>query len=152
MPTDVPPPAAAERPRLIYDGDCAFCGYWARYWHRLTGEGVDYLPYQEAAAHFPAISLSEFQRAVQYVAHDGRVASAAEASFLTLRHAPGKGIWLFLYRKLPGFAPLSELAYAFIAAHRSAFYRISVLLWGKEYEPPRHDLVAFFLLRLLGLI
>jgi len=152
MPTDVPPPAAAERPRLIYDGDCAFCGYWARYWHRLTGESVDYVPYQEAAAQFPAILLSEFQRAVQYVAHDGRVASAAEASFLTLGMAPGKGIWLFLYRKLPGFAPLSELAYAFIAAHRAAFYRISVLLWGKEYAPPRHDLVSFLFLRLLGLI
>jgi predicted DCC family thiol-disulfide oxidoreductase YuxK len=152
MPIEVPTPVAAQRPRLIYDGDCAFCGYWARYWHRLTGESVDYVPYQIAAAQFPAIPLAEFQRAVQYVAPDGRVASAAEASFLTLRHAPGKGIWLFLYRRLPGFEPLSELAYAFIAAHRSAFYRISVLLWGKEYEPPRHDVVAFFFLRLLGLI
>jgi predicted DCC family thiol-disulfide oxidoreductase YuxK len=152
MPMDAPPPAPAERPRLIYDGDCTFCGYWARYWHRLTGESVDYLPYQKAAAQFPAIPLAEFQRAVQYVAPDGRVASAAEASFLTLKHAPGKGIWLFLYRKLPGFAPLSELAYAFIAAHRSAFYRISVLLWGKEHVPPQHDVVSFLFLRLLGLI
>ena len=80
------------------------------------------------------------------------VASAAEASFLTLSHAPGKGFWLSLYRKLPGFAPLSELAYAFIAAHRSAFYRISLLLWGKDYEPPRYDLAAFLFLRLFGLI
>jgi predicted DCC family thiol-disulfide oxidoreductase YuxK len=150
--TDVAAPAAGPRPRLIYDGDCTFCGYWARYWQKLTGERVEYLPYQRAAAEHPAIPLAEFQRAVQYVAPDGRIASAAEASFLTLKQAPGKGLWIFLYRKLPGFAPLSELAYAFIAAHRSAFYRISLLLWGKNYSPPQHDLVSFLFLRLLGLI
>ena len=79
-------------------------------------------------------------------------ASAAEASFLTLSHARGKGFWLALYRKLPGFAAVSELAYAFIAAHRPAFYRVSLLLWGRDYEPPRYDLVSFLFLRLFGLI
>ena len=74
--------------------------------------------------------------AVQYIAPDGQRASAAEASFLTLSHVPGKAFWLKLYRHVPGFAPVSEWAYAFIAAHRSAFYRISLLLWGKNYEPP----------------
>jgi hypothetical protein len=64
---------------------------------------------------------ADFQRAVQYIAPDGHRASAAEASFLTLSHARGKGIWLALYRRLPGFAAIAELAYAFIAAHRSAF-------------------------------
>ncbi|HYB31998.1 MAG TPA: hypothetical protein VED45_01075, partial [Steroidobacteraceae bacterium] len=84
------------RPLLIYDGDCGFCGYWARYWQKLTGDSVDYRPYQEVAAHYPAIPPSDFQRAVQYIAPDGRRASAAEASFLTLSHARGKGIWLAL--------------------------------------------------------
>ena len=89
---------------------------------------------------------------MQFIAPDGRRASAAEASFLTLSHAPGKGFWLTLYRYLPGFAPVSEWAYAFIAAHRSAFYRLSLLLWGKNYEPPRYDLVSFLFLRLFGLV
>ena len=53
---------------------------------------------------------------------------------------------------MPGFAPVSECAYAFIAAHRSGFYRISLLLWGKNYEPPRYELVSFLFLRLLGLV
>ncbi len=145
-------PAAAPRPLLIYDGDCGFCGYWARYWRKLTGDAVDYRPYQEAAAQHPAIPLSDFQRAVQYIAPDGRRASAAEASFLTLSHARGKGLWLALYRRLPGFAALAEVAYAFVAAHRPAFHRISLLLWGKHYEPPRHDLGSFLFLRLFGLI
>src|SRR6516164_3682950 len=96
-----------SRPLLIYDGDCGFCGYWARYWQRLTGERVEYRPYQEVAAQFPEISEPEFQRAVQYVAPDGTRARAAEASFLTLSHARGQRLWLWLYRHLPGFAPIS---------------------------------------------
>jgi predicted DCC family thiol-disulfide oxidoreductase YuxK len=145
-------PAAGPRPRLIYDGDCAFCGYWARYWKKLTGDSIEYRPYQEVAAQYPTIPLADFQRAVQYIMPDGHYASAAEASFLTLSHARGKGIWLALYRKLPGFAAISELAYAFIEAHRAAFYRISLFLWGRDYGPPRHDLVSFLFLRLFGLI
>ena len=150
--SSVDPPAAGPRPLLVYDGDCGFCGYWARYWNKLTGDAVDYRRYQDVAAQYPAIPVSDFQRAVQYIAPDGRRASAAEASFLTLSHARGKGIWLALYRRLPGFAALSEWAYALIAAHRSASYRISLILWGGDYEPPRHDLVAFLFLRLFGLI
>ena len=145
-------PAATPRPLLVYDGDCGFCAYWARYWQKLTGDRVEYRPYQEVAARYPAISQADFQRAVQFIAPDGHHASAAEASFLTLSHARGKGFWLALYRNLPGFATVSELAYAFIAAHRPAFFRVSLLLWGRNHEPPRYDLVSFLFLRLLGLV
>jgi predicted DCC family thiol-disulfide oxidoreductase YuxK len=140
------------RPTLVYDGDCGFCGYWARYWHQLTGDSVSYRPYQEVADEHPEIPLAEYQRAVQYFAPDGRHASAAEASFLTLSHARGKAFWLALYRNLPGFAAIAERAYAFTAAHRAALYRVSLFLWGSGHEPPRHDLVAHLFLRLLGLI
>ncbi len=139
-------------PRLIYDGDCGFCLYWARYWKALTGEAVEYRPFQEVAAQYPAIPLADFQRAVQYIGPDGRRASATEASFLALSHAPGSGIWLRLYRHAPGFAAAAERVYAFIAAHRPAFYRISCLLWGKDHRPPRYELVRFLFLRLFGLI
>jgi lipase maturation factor 1 len=139
-------------PLLIYDGDCAFCGYWAGYWKKLTGDAVCYRPYQEVAAQHAEIPVAEFRRAVQYLTPDGRRASAAEASFLTLDHAPGKGLWLALYRRLPGFAAISELIYAFMAAHRAAFYHLSVLLWGRGFEPPRYDLVSSLFLRMFGLI
>jgi predicted DCC family thiol-disulfide oxidoreductase YuxK len=144
--------SANPRPLLVYDGDCGFCGYWARYWKKLTGDSIDYRLYQDVAAQYPTIPLADFQRAVQFIAPDGHHASAAEASFLTLSHARGKGIWLALYRKLPGFASISEQTYVFIAAHRSAFYRISLFLWGSDYGPPRYDLVSFLFLRLFGLI
>ncbi len=89
---------------------------------------------------------------MQFIAPDGRRASAAEASFLTLSHARGKGFWLALYRRLPGFAAIAEWAYAFIAAHRPAFHRVSLMLWGRNHEPPRYELVSFLFLRLFGLI
>jgi predicted DCC family thiol-disulfide oxidoreductase YuxK len=142
--------ASAAFPRLIYDGDCGFCGYWAQYWQKLTGDRVEYRPYQEVAAQYPTITQADFQRAVQFIAPDGHHAGAAEASFLTLSHARGKGFWLAFYRHLPGFAAVSEWVYAFIAAHRPAFYRISLLLWGRSREPPRFDLVSFLFLRLFG--
>jgi predicted DCC family thiol-disulfide oxidoreductase YuxK len=145
-------PATSARPQLLYDGDCGFCFYWARYWQELTGDSVEYRPYQQALARYPAISEGEFKRAVQYIAPDGRRASGAEASFLTLAHARGKGFWLALYRYLPGFAPVSELAYATIARRRPAFYRLSLMLWGRNHEPPRYELVTFLFLRLFGLI
>ena len=124
------------RPLLVYDGDCGFCTYWVRYWQQLTGDRVAYAPYQETAAQYPEIPVTAFQNAIQYIAPDGKIASAAEASFLTLSHARGEGIWLTLYRKFSGFAVVSELAYAFIAAHRPAFHRLSLLLWGRNFAPP----------------
>ncbi|HXE24811.1 MAG TPA: DCC1-like thiol-disulfide oxidoreductase family protein, partial [Roseiarcus sp.] len=125
-------PSAPARPRLIYDGDCGFCFYWARYWQRLTGDSVEYRPYQQVLSQYPAIPEAEFKRAVQFIAPEGERASAAHASFLTLAQARGKGFWLALYRRLPGFAPVSEVAYAFIAHRRGAFFRLSLMLWGRN--------------------
>ncbi len=144
--------ATSPRPLLVYDGDCGFCSYWARYWQKLTGDRVEYRAYQEVAAQYPAISPADFQRAVQFIAPDGHHASAAEASFLTLSYARGKGFWLALYRNLPGFAAVSEWVYAFIAAHRPVFFRVSLLMWGRNHEPPRYDLVSLLFLRLFGLV
>lgn len=139
-------------PLLIYDGDCSFCVYWASYWQKLTANSVNYKSYQEVAPQFPTIPIAAFKRAVQYVAPDGAVSSAAKASFLTLSHAPGKAFWLSLYRKLPGFALLSETVYAFIAAHRNFFYRLTLFFYGRHYEPPRYNWLCWLFLRGLGLI
>ncbi len=141
-----------HQPLLIYDGDCGFCIYWARYWQRLTGDCVTYAPYQEVTQQHPDIPVAEFQRAVQYVAPDGKIASGAEAAFLTLSHASGKRFWVTLYRHVPGFAAIAELMYSFVASQRSAFYRLSLWLWGRDYEPPRFDLVSWLFLRAMGLI
>src|SRR5271170_2926328 len=138
--------AVGRQPLLIYDGDCGFCIYWERYWQRLTGHRVTYAPYQEVAAQYPEIPVGAFQRAVHYIAPDGEIASGAEAAFLTLSHVSGKGCWLALYRYLPGFAAITERGYAFVASHRSAFYRPSLWLWGRDFEPPRFEVVSWLFL------
>src|SRR6202050_5046590 len=140
------------KPLLIYDGDCGFCIYCVRYWQKLTGDRVTYAPYQQVGAEYPEIPVAAFQRAVQYVAPDGKIASGAEAALLTLSHASGKGFWLTLYRRLPAFAAIAERMYAFVAAHRGALYRPCLWLWGRDYEPPRYDLIAWLFLRAMGLI
>ena len=88
---------------------------------------------------------------MQYVAPDGRRASAAEASFLTLSHAPGKGFWLALYRNLPGFAAVSERLTR-SSPRIARLHRASLMLWGRNHEPPRYELISFLFLRLFGLI
>jgi predicted DCC family thiol-disulfide oxidoreductase YuxK len=145
-------PNPVRPPLLIYDGDCGFCIYWVRYWQRLTGDRVSYAPYQKVAAQYPEIPVAAFQRAVQYIAPDGKIASGAEAAFLTLSHASGKGFWLTLYRHVPGFAAIAELMYAFVASHRGALYSPCLWLWGRDYEPPRFELVSWLFLRAIGLI
>ena len=62
------PTADGSRPVLIYDGDCGFCVYWARYWQKLTGSRVRFGAYQDLAAHYPHVPLAEFRRASQYIA------------------------------------------------------------------------------------
>jgi predicted DCC family thiol-disulfide oxidoreductase YuxK len=140
------------KPLLIYDGDCEFCSYWADYWQKLTGDKVSYATYQAVGKNYPEISAAEFQKAIQYIAPDGKRASAAKASYLTLSHAPGKSFWLTLYKRLPGFAFITEMAYALIAKHRGFFYTVSKLLWGKQHQPPGYDLVSWLFLRGLGLL
>ena len=68
------------RPTLVFDGACGICGYWVNYWRGLTGERIVYRPYQEAAADFPAIPASAFERAIQFIETDGRVHSESGAN------------------------------------------------------------------------
>lgn len=141
-----------KKPLLIYDGDCEYCQYSVDYWQKLTGPAVNYQPYQRVAADYPAISVEEFKRSVKYIMLEGQVASAAKASFLTLSHAPNGGIWLALYRWLPGFSFITEKAYSFISTHRSLAYSVCKFFWGKNPEPPTYDLLTWIFLRLFGVL
>lgn len=123
----------SARPTLIYDGKCGFCEAWVGYWRGLTGERVEYLPYQEAAERFPEVPAEDCRRAVQLVTPEGRF-GAAEAVFRLLALAPGFGWWLWLYRWVPGFAAVTELGYRAVAANRDAGYWATRALWGRAPE------------------
>jgi len=58
-----PPP----KPLMVFDGDCGFCRKWVNRWKFLTGDRVDYEPYQTAAVRFPEIPLEYFKESVQFV-------------------------------------------------------------------------------------
>ncbi|MGH9613038.1 MAG: lipase maturation factor family protein, partial [Bryobacteraceae bacterium] len=142
----------AERPLLIFDGKCGFCGIWIDYWRTLTGERVDYAPSQEVADRFPDIPKEEFAKSVQLIEPDGEVLSGARAVYRTLAYAPGKGFWPWTYENLPGFAPISETAYRGIAAHRGLFYHLTRLSFGAKIRPPEYQLTQWVFLRLLSII
>src|SRR6202451_4643066 len=139
-------------PTLVYDGDCGICRDWIGYWRELTGERVVYRPYQEAAPDFPTISPEAFQRAIQLIEPDGQVYSGAAATFRVLRHAPGRSAWWWCYVRLPGFAALSEWAYACFARRRGLLGRLTKILWGPTLRAERYTLVSWVFLRLLGAI
>src|SRR5208283_5540696 len=125
-------------PTVVYDGDCAICRYWVAYWQDLTGGSVVYRAYQEAATEFPQIPPAQFRRAIQLIEPDGRMYSGAAATFLLLRHAPGGSAWWWCYSHLPGFAPLTEFAYAFLARRRGLLNLLSKLLWGSTLRAERY--------------
>ena len=123
-----------QTPLLIYDGDCSFCKFWVEHWKSLTDSYVSYAPYQEVADQFPEIPLAAFQAAVQFIDRQGTIWSGAEAVFRSLACVPEKRWLLWCYRRVPGFAPVSNFIYRFVARHRGAFYRLSRLLCGRHME------------------
>ena len=140
------------RPVMIYDGDCAFCRTWIRYWLQLTGERVEYAPFQTAADRFPQIPRSDFEAAVHLMWPDGRVSKGAQAVFQTLALMPNRAWPLWLYDHVPACASIGEWAYRVIAAHRDLFYRLTLLLWGQDVQPATFSLVRWSFLKALGLI
>jgi predicted DCC family thiol-disulfide oxidoreductase YuxK len=108
----------APRPLLVYDGDCALCRRWVERWRRVTGEAVEFAPYQQVAGRYPEVPAERFHAAVQLRAPDGRWYQAAEAVFRSIAHRRA-GRWLLaLYQVVPGFAPLCEWGYRRVARNR----------------------------------
>ena len=124
-----------DRPCLVWDGDCGFCRRSVRHLRLWLGEKVVVEPYQTAHARFPAIPVEAFREAVHLVEPDGRVSRGAEAVLRTLAHG-GESLPLAAYRRLPGFAALSEWGYRQVASHRPLFSRLLDLLVGDLVGPP----------------
>ena len=140
-----------ERPLAIFDGDCGFCRLWIARWKLRTGPKVDYAPSQEVAPRFPEISAERFARAFQLVLPDGRVLGGAEAVLALAGRVPGGGLPLALYRRIPGMAPLLELAYRLVARHRPAAMAVTRWVWGSSVLAPTYEVANALFLRLLGL-
>jgi len=112
---------------------------------------VDYAPSQEVAERFPEIPKERFARAFQLILPDREVLGGAEAVAALAGQEAGHGPWLALYRRVPGAAPLAELAYRLIASHRPAAMAVTRLLWGRSVLKPTYSAATALFLRLLGL-
>jgi lipase maturation factor 1 len=142
---------APPKPLVVFDGDCGFCRFWIERWKSVTGDRLDYAPYQESASRFPEVDVGEFRRAVQLVLPSGEVFSGAEAVVRALAEVPGRGHWLAMYRRIPGFAGAIELAYRVIARHRPAATGVTRLLWGDVAAKPTYFRASGLFLRLVAL-
>ncbi|KRT65892.1 MAG: hypothetical protein XU11_C0017G0018 [Candidatus Dadabacteria bacterium CSP1-2] len=140
------------KPLLIYDGDCGFCRRWIARWESLTGDRVEYAPFQQVASEFPEIPKEQFEASVQFIEPSGKISSGAEAVFRTLTYVPGKQWMLWMYEKIPGAAHISEWSYHLVARHRTFFSKLTRCLFGQHTEPHSYVLTRWIFLRMLGVI
>jgi predicted DCC family thiol-disulfide oxidoreductase YuxK len=139
-------------PVLVYDGECGFCRRWLERWRRVTGEAIEYAPYQDAARRFPQIPREDFARAIHLIEPGGRVATGAEAVFRALASAPGRRWPLWLYANAPLVAALCEACYRAVARQRPLADRLTSWLWGRHVVPPGDSRTVALFLRLMGVV
>ncbi len=136
---------------MLFDGDCGFCRRWILRWRQLTGPKVEYRTSQEGGEKFPEIPADRFRREVVLIEPDGRVSGGAEAVLRTRAFAPhSRGLW-WVYRTIPPFRWLAEIAYALVARHRDAASTVTQLLWGRSTALPTYRVSTWIFLRLFAL-
>ncbi|MEY2499190.1 MAG: hypothetical protein QOD12_2746 [Verrucomicrobiota bacterium] len=144
--------AAPPKPLMLFDGNCHFCRRWIERWRDLTGDAVDYAPFQECAARFPEIPAEDFERAVHFIEADGTVSKGAEAVFRSLGQKRRRKWMHWSYEHVPGFAVVTETAYRVVAHNRQTFSFFTRLLWGNDVRPPTYFKARRYFIRALGCI
>ena len=141
-----------DEPLVIFDGNCGFCRIWIEYWKLITRGRVAYAPSQEVGGSYPQIPPEDLLQSVQLVLPNGNVQRGARAVFFTLTYTAGMGWLLWAYQHIPGFGPVTEAAYRWIAAHRTFCYQLTRLTFGQQIRPLRTAKVEWLFLRLLAAI
>ncbi|HTL67908.1 MAG TPA: lipase maturation factor family protein [Lacunisphaera sp.] len=143
----------AEKPLLLWDGECGFCRLWADRWRERYGDRVDFATAQSQAGHFPEIPAAAYDLAIQLVEPNGDVHSGAAAALRTRRHGRGRSDpFIRAYENVALFAVLADAVYGFVARHRPLLSRLTRLLAGPNLHPPRFTVAADVFLRGLAAI
>lgn len=103
-----------DKPVFHYDGNCAFCRAWVKRWKKATGGAVEYRPFAEG----------EKRPTSEFVGADGIVSRGSEGVFRLLATTT-RGRLLWCYRRVPLFAPLSELVYRLASSCRVCAYKFT---------------------------
>lgn len=117
---------------MIWDGHCGFCRYWILYWSKLSGDRIEFLPFQERGDRFADVDELLFKQAARFIEEDGRIYSGPDAAYRSLYYL---GRWPFLHRAYQQgglFRKVSDHLYQFIADHRSFFFKLSKMLFGSN--------------------
>ena len=145
-------PSQLSKPILIYDGDCSFCRRAIARWKWMTGDTIEYAPYQQLANPFVGIAHERFARSVHLIEPDGEVVTGAHAVFRAWSEGAQKRWPLWLYRHVPLVAPITEVAYRLVADHRQGVSKVTGWLSGRESGPPSYILTRWLFIRLVGMI
>jgi len=118
-----------QRPLLIYDADCHFCGLWIAWCRERTGDRVDYIPSSEVKDLFPEISPQNFEESVQYISPDGGRCQFADAVFMALATSwmPAKTL-VWAQGHVPGCRPTLNFFYRIVARNRALFSFLTRIL------------------------
>ncbi len=137
---------------LLYDGDCGFCRRWVARWRAATGDVIEYAPYQESGDRLPDVPVADSKQAVRLIEPGGAVRGGAAAVFRLLALGGVKRWPDWCYRRVPGFAAISERAYRLVADHRKGFSRLDRWCCGDPRRARSQFLARWLFLRLLGAI
>lgn len=109
---------------VLWDGDCRFCSKGIDWVRRMDQVGaLDLQPYQGVSSPIMTPEFSaDCARAIQVVLHDGSILSAGRAVLFMWSVLGWKRTSRFF--SLPPMIWLIEIAYSFVASHRSFFSRI----------------------------
>lgn len=143
------------KPLLIFDGDCGFCRRWIQYWRSLTGDAVDYEPYQKVGSRYPQIPEENFKKSVQLVEEFTRackISSGAEAVFRSLAYSKPHRGGLWMYEHIAPFRKASEAFYGIVASNRVLFSKLTHFFWGDRLEPSSYRFSTFLFLKGLAAI
>ena len=64
-------PLPRDRPLVLYDGECGFCGRIVKRWLLKSNKRIDVMPYQALGERLPAIDRTECAKAVHLLDNDG---------------------------------------------------------------------------------
>ena len=104
---------------MLYDATCEFCCRWIGRWRILTGDSIDYLPFQTVTEQFPELTVFQLSKAVHFIDLDGRVCVGAEAVFRSLaRTSPANRWMLWTYENVPLARRTIDRVYRWVARNR----------------------------------
>lgn len=135
-----------DKPLMIWDGECGFCRYWISRWKKITGEKVDYKPYQEVASGIIDIDIIHFKRASRLIETDGTIYSGPRSAFRTFTYGSR---WAFLdrwYVERKWFTRLSDWLYDKVAKNRNLLFRLTKAFYGSNPDQPRPFWVIYLAL------